>query len=205
MTTHRYHHGDLASALLREATVMIREGGLESLTLRKLAKRVDATPAALYHHFKNKNDLLCALAERGFAELSLRVELPEAAADVELEAHLVAFVRAYIAFADANPEQYDLMFGRTIWKAGKPTAALREVAFGAFRRYLERIGALAQSLGTGEGASPLRVAQVSWALLHGLCRLRIDGIYVDVGDLDAMSDEAARLILARVQSLPATK
>ena len=196
MNSPRYHHGDLAASLLESATHLIREGGIEALSLRKLAARVGVTPAALYHHFRDKNDLLCALAERGFEELEARVSVPLPAASARLEDDLRAFVRSYIAFADGSPEQYDLMFGRTIWKAGEPTEALRAVAHGAFRRYLERIGALAGALGAEPTGNPLRIAQASWALLHG--RLRIDGIYVDAGDVDAMSDEAVRMILARI-------
>lgn len=199
VSTHRYHHGDLAESALREATAMIRDEGLEGLSLRKLATRVGVTPSALYHHFRDKNDLLCALAERGFEALETTVLLPSLLDEAHLETQLRSFVRAYIAFADQNPELYDLMFGRTIWKAGTPTPALRAVAFGSFRRYLERMGELASGMPNRDAESPLRTAQASWALLHGLCRLRIDGIYVDAADLDAMSDEGARILLARVR------
>jgi hypothetical protein len=40
------------------------------------------------------------------------------------------------------------------------------------------------------------LAQVSWATLHGLCRLMIDGIYVNQADMNQVSDEAVRMMLA---------
>jgi len=42
---------------------MVGEVGIGALSLRKLAERVGVSPPALYHHFKNKQDLLLALGE----------------------------------------------------------------------------------------------------------------------------------------------
>ncbi len=195
MTRPRYHHGDLRAALLREATALIRESGLEGLSMRKLAERVGVTAPSVYHHFHDKNDLLCALAERGFVELERRTTEATAGAGGGPRAFLSAFVRAYVGFAAENPETYDLMFGRAIWKAGSPTESLREVAHGTFRRYVKRTEAMPGVAG-GRGKRSLRMAQASWATLHGLCRLLIDGIYLDRQDLDAMSQQAVELLLA---------
>ena len=61
-----YHHGDLQQRLLDEATLMIEESGIEGLSLRKLALRAGVSRTAPYHHFKDKNELLCAIAENGY-------------------------------------------------------------------------------------------------------------------------------------------
>ena len=158
----RYHHGDLHAALLREAAVLLREQGVEGLSLRRLAERAGVSRTAPYHHFEDKNALLCALAD--------------------------------------DPEQYELMFGRTLWKTGRPTDSLTRVAHGCFRRYVDKLeadGLRATTLPSG--ADPLRVAQASWATLHGLCRLLLDGIYVDRQDMEAVSDQAVALMLAAVR------
>jgi len=62
----QYHHGDLTKSLLEAAAAIIKEQGVESLSMRKLADKVGVSRTAPYHHFKDKNALLCALAERGF-------------------------------------------------------------------------------------------------------------------------------------------
>ncbi|MBC7172189.1 MAG: TetR/AcrR family transcriptional regulator [Polyangiaceae bacterium] len=197
MAQARYHHGDLRSTLLREATAMLRERGLEGLSLRRLAERAGVTAPALYHHFRDKNDLLCALAEGGFMELEDRIVAATSDETAPRGEYLRRFVRAYVGFASENPEIYDLMFGRILWKAGRPTENLRAVAHASFRRYMERTASLhGAALGTSKRS--LRLAQASWATLHGLCRLLIDGIYVDRADLDAMSEEAAALLLAGI-------
>ena len=61
-----YHHGDLRSSLLEAAKAMLSESGIEGLSLRKLADRVGVSRTAPYHHFKDKNELLCAIAQEGF-------------------------------------------------------------------------------------------------------------------------------------------
>lgn len=188
----RYHHGDLRATLLREAGVLLREHGVEGLSLRRLAERAGVSRTAPYHHFPDKNALLCALAEQGFGRLDALMD--EVTLDpADPEPGLRRFVRAYLRFASDDPEQYELMFGRTLWKAGQPGAVLKVVAYRCFRRYVERLQPL---VGGPVGADPLRVAQASWATLHGLCRLLLDGIYLHREDMEAVSDQAVDLMLA---------
>lgn len=65
----RYHHGDLHSTLLREANRLLDEDGIDGLSLRKLAERAGVSRTAPYHHFRDKNVLLCALATQAFSQL----------------------------------------------------------------------------------------------------------------------------------------
>ncbi len=185
----RYHHGDLRSALLNQATHLIREGGVEALSMRVLAQRTGVSRTALYHHFQDKNDLLCAIAEMGFQQLD---ELINAAVinEKEVEGGLRAFIRSYVHFAADNPEQYDLMFGRAIWKIGTPTETLKQIAFHSFKHYVEKTALL------NSPVNSLRTAQVSWATLHGICKFIIDGIYVNREDLNEICEQALKILLA---------
>jgi len=54
----KYHHGDLRTTLLEVAGEMLKESGIEEVSLRKLAARVGVSRTAPYHHFKDKNALL---------------------------------------------------------------------------------------------------------------------------------------------------
>lgn len=191
----RYHHGDLRAALLREADTLLRQDGVDGLSLRKLAERVGVSRMAPYHHFRDKNALLSALAARGFSELGELVEQARLEPGADIEQGLREFVHAYLAFATSHPEQYELMFGRTLWKSGQPSDELKQIAFTSFRRYAERVAALLSDTSLPEGSQPLRLAQASWATLHGLCRLLIDGIYVDRADMEAVSEEAVQVMV----------
>ena len=102
-----YHHGDLRSTLLNAANLMLKETGIEGLSLRKLADKVGVSRTAPYHHFKDKNQLLCAIAEQGF------VQWQQDAASIFNQAELSAkqkyrqFFHGYISYAADNPELYD--------------------------------------------------------------------------------------------------
>ena len=194
--TERYHHGDLHDTLLQEANALLNEQGVEGLSLRKLAERAGVSRTAPYHHFRDKNALLCALATQAFARLDGIIERQlESAGD---HPDIQDFVIEYLEFATENPEQYELMFGRTIWKSGTPTEELKRVAYRSFRRYAEGLGALVQGR-LPAATDPLRVAQASWATIHGLCRLVIDGVYVDRKDMQAVSQQAVALIMAALK------
>ena len=64
-----YHHGDLRRALLRAAVVILEREGPSALSLRAVAREAGVSPAAPYHHFKDKSELLNAVATEGFNRL----------------------------------------------------------------------------------------------------------------------------------------
>jgi AcrR family transcriptional regulator len=191
-----YHHGDLRLTLLNTATDIIREGGIESLSMRKLADRVSVSRTAPYHHFKDKNELLCAIAEQGFLLQDQAVtSIPSQQPTLAPAAMFELYVLAYIRFANEHPETYDLMFGREIWKTGTATESLKVISKNSFRIWVEWIEQLQQQglFDTNEPA--LRIAQASWAALHGLCRLFNDGIYVNHDDLEAIATTTVQMLI----------
>lgn len=191
-----YHHGDLRESLLNAATDLIAEGGVDNLSIRKLAEKVGVSRTAPYHHFKDKNALLCAIAEQGFLKQN---ELVESIASLRQEMKATElfekYVLTYIRFADEEKETYDLMYGREIWKSGEPTDALRQTSKDCFRNWLKWVEVL-QAEGIFDAKQPsLRVAQSSWAALHGLCRLFNDGIYIDRDDIDEIAKNTVHMLI----------
>jgi len=191
-----YHHGDLGESLLANATEIIREGGVEALSMRKLADRTGVSRTAPYHHFKDKNQLLCAIAEVGFQYQEKSVnQIADDFPELDPLARFEQFVLAYIRFAAQQPETYDLMFGKEIWKVGSPTEKLKAASKASFRQWTQWIEELQQQ-GVFTNAEPsLRVAQTCWATLHGLCRLINDGIYLDRGDFEEMGRAAVSVLV----------
>lgn len=191
-----YHHGDLRLTLLNTATDIIREGGVESLSMRKLADQVGVSRTAPYHHFKDKNELLCAIAEQGFLLQDQAVQqMPNEHPQLSAAALFEHYVLAYIRFANEHPETYDLMFGREIWKTGTPTESLKSISKNSFRIWVEWIEQLQQQKLFDDKEPALRIAQASWAALHGLCRLFNDGIYVNRDDLEAIARTSVQMLI----------
>ena len=196
MTKKPYHHGDLGETLLLAATEILRDSGVEGLSMRKLADKVGVSRTAPYHHFKDKNALLCAIAEAGFKQQWQSVEaIIHSHSEKAEQANFEKYVVTYIEFADQHPETYDLMFGRDIWKSGTPTESLLEISKASFRQWLSWVEELQSQGVLTDVSSALRVGQTTWATLHGLCRLLIDGIYINREDLDDMAKQTIKIML----------
>jgi len=123
----QYHHGDLRNKLLALSHKMLQEGGLKGLSLRKLAERAGVSRTALYHHFNNKNDLLAAVAEQGFESLTCQLKSAVGAKDKSIQERLEQTVQCYLRFAMDNVTQYELMFGRELWR-DHPSERLQRTA-----------------------------------------------------------------------------
>ena len=191
-----YHHGDLRQALLMAAKALIAEAGIENLSLRKLAERAGVSRTAPYHHFSDKNDLLCAIAAQGF--LRRHQEARDTFNDPRLTAEekFAEFICGYVRFAANNPEEYELMFGRNIWKQKNSTQELRDVAYPCFQHQLEMVTSW-QEMGLISGDNPLRTSQVIWGAVHGIAKLLIDGIYTDSAQIEEVSLCAVKLFIKK--------
>lgn len=193
-----YHHGDLRRHVMDEAIAMMRAEGMEALSLRKLAERVGVSPAALYHHFSDKQALLCAIGEEGITLFSdlLREGME---GHMGLEARFQRFVTLYIRFALANPEIYELLFGRITWKGeGEASEAFRAKARASFRGYAEVITSLQGQGFFSAEINPLRLSQIIWGTLHGLCRMYNDGLAFRPDDVEEIG-QYARWLLERLR------
>src|SRR4029453_6098074 len=59
------------SRILDAAREMFVDDGIEAVTMREIAKRIEYTPTAIYHHFRDKQALiqeLCLIDFRAVAE-----------------------------------------------------------------------------------------------------------------------------------------
>ncbi|RNF49202.1 TetR/AcrR family transcriptional regulator [Marinomonas hwangdonensis] len=184
----QYHHGDLTKSLLEAATAIIKEQGVEGLSMRKLADKVGVSRTAPYHHFKDKNALLCALAERGFNQQEKMLAALKKQ-DHPTEQLFKEYVCAYMDYALEHSEIYDLMYGRTLWKAGTPSDSLKKSSKQTFKAWIEWVEELQEHGVLPNNNTPLRIGQTTWASLHGLARLFLDGIYLDQTDLSEMIEQ----------------
>ncbi|MBZ5537027.1 MAG: TetR/AcrR family transcriptional regulator [Acidobacteriia bacterium] len=162
-----YHHGNLRAVLLQTAMRLIREVGPAGFTLREVARRANVSHNAPYRHFRNKDQLLAAVATEGFRELT-------AAMRTAAESQPSAWERlrrsglAYISFAVRRPEHFTVMFDTPLNPRDDPVCAKAgEEAFGtllSFIAYCQR----QRELPPGD---PLPLALVAWSLVHGIGKL----------------------------------
>ena len=101
-----YHHGDLRRALVEAAQRLLEAEGPTAMSLRAVAREAGVSPAAPYHHFKDKGELLNAVAREGWSMLSQQVLKATRANTHE---HLSSTL-AYIVFAREHPALYRIMY-----------------------------------------------------------------------------------------------
>src|ERR1700749_866010 len=104
-----YHHGALRDALLQAAERVLERDGLAGLTLRAVAREAGVSHAAPTHHFGDLTGLLSELAAIGFRQFNAAMAAAGASSTVPLQ-QAAARARAYVAYAQAHPGMYGLMF-----------------------------------------------------------------------------------------------
>ncbi len=159
-----YHHGNLRESLLDEADRILSASGIEKLTLREVAKSAGVSHAAPYHHFASLDELLAAVAQRAFVQLTAAME--HAADDPQPREQLLAICEAYVVFARAHPAQFRLMFGPLLARKGL-YPGLRQAADRSF-------GVLLDAATAFDPADGALLALTGWSLAHGLANLAID-------------------------------
>ena len=160
-----YHHGNLRESLLLAAEATLAERGVHGTTLRDVAKAAGVSHAAPYHHFASLNDLLAAVAERGF--IALGDAMQAASATLDTHERLLQIGQAYVRCARAQPARFRLMFApQLVGVASYPTLkAASDRAFG-----LLMAAACAHDRVNGP-----ELVLTGWSLSHGLSNLLIDG------------------------------
>jgi len=164
-----YHHGDLRAALIAAAEAEIDAHGVESFSLRAVAKRAGVSHAAPAHHFGDANGLLTALAAEGFVRFVETQRAHEAAAPPGQPDRLVAAGLGYIAFATGHPALFRLMFASRRPHFADP--ALQAAARAAYEHLLENIAEVRGIADPASDPAALTDATAIWGIVHGLADL----------------------------------
>lgn len=64
--------------MIKEAKLILETEGIEGLSMRRLAQKLQQTPGIVYHYFKNKDELLLAIVQEGYGRI-IRVIQEQAA------------------------------------------------------------------------------------------------------------------------------
>jgi AcrR family transcriptional regulator len=164
MPSSRKEAVELKEACVRAAHEVIAERGIEHLSLRDVARRLGVSHQAPYKHYPSRDHLLAEVIRRcfeGFARyLDARPAQPDPRQDLE------SLGKRYLAYAQAHPLEYRLMFG-TPWPepAAHPDLVRDAVhAFDVLRSVLQRL--------RGEGSDQADLdAMYIWSSMHGLASI----------------------------------
>ncbi len=157
---------ELRELILDTSTDLIREGGLEALSAREVARRIGYSPGTLYNVFEDLDDLLLTVEGRLLDQLAAALDaVPRQGVQRD---RIVEFARAYFRFTQMNPKLWNLLFehrlpaGRDIpqWYQSKLDALLRRVE-----------DALEPMMTATNRDDSHRAARVLWAGVHGITSL----------------------------------
>ena len=96
-------------AILTAARELFVAEGYRNVSMRKIAERIEYSPAAIYSYFPCKDDIFFSLAEEGFRLLAGRGMASAQGAEDPLE-RLRRGLWAFYEFSKAHPEYFELMF-----------------------------------------------------------------------------------------------
>lgn len=160
-----YHHGDLRRALLKAAVTILERDGPSALSLRAVAREAGVSPAAPYHHFKDKSELLNAVAMEGFSRL--KTALTEAFAAAGKDEVRSSLGVAYVEFSQANPALY-----RVMWDCARNGEKLPDDAHDGDSAFELVKGTLRDAAGGEISELDLELTAIaSWCAAHGLAEI----------------------------------
>ncbi len=184
-------HRDAIVAAARE---MIIAGGVEALSLRRLARRLGVTAPALYSHVENKQALIRAVAEIEVGRLANDFDSVRDADPIE---RIRSQSRAYVAYARENPELFSLILltPPDLDVASLPPGTPLEMTTRAFASASTAVDD-AIAAGAIRSDNPLLVALTLWSGAHGVATVLRLGLGLPPELEDAMTDEITDRILA---------
>jgi AcrR family transcriptional regulator len=161
----------IRNTILDAARELFVRDGIEAVTMRAIARRIEYTPTTIYHHFRDKQALLEELCLRDMGSLAHafqrigRIEDP-----VE---RLRRIGLAYVDFAVDHPSHYRFMF-LTLTPPLQGPNGLPSPDENAYGILLETVR---EGIDAGrfrpEFDDPQELAQLMWAGVHGVVSLQI--------------------------------
>ena len=164
----------LRTLIIDSARELFISRGVEAVTMREIAKRIDYSATSIYHHFEDKESLIRAICDTDFLALasSLKaiLQLPH---PIE---RMLALGSGYAAFALSHPNHYRLMF-MTEHSPIDPALSSLKQNNAEQDAYFQLKSVVKEVYDAGYFRPDLNdmdlIAQTIWAGIHGVCSLQI--------------------------------
>ncbi len=185
-------------SILDAAGELFMAEGYRNVSIRKIAERIEYSPAAIYSYFASKDDIYFALAEDGFHRLHEQVTAALGHEDpmTDVRAGWMAFYQ----FSKEHPAFFELMFiDRTVpkiseqWEGFDVMQQLLDRATASLQRAIDA-GALPQTL------NPVVAMHVLWGALTGPSVIGLSQRLAPGEDPDAMARDVFETMIAGFQA-----
>jgi AcrR family transcriptional regulator len=185
---------DVKEACIAAAREVIAERGVESLSLRDVARRLGVSHQAPYKHYPSRDHLLAEVMRRCFEDFARQLDARPRSADPEQD--LGALGEAYLRYAAAHPLEYRLMFG-TPWPApAEHPDLVRDAAhaFDVLRGVLRRI----RGAGRAQATRVDLDAMFIWSCMHGVASITQADVMQQLDLAPKVDAQAATHVMAMI-------
>jgi len=188
----------VTASILDAARDLFIAEGYQSVSIRKIAERIEYSPAAIYSYFASKDDIFLALAAEGFHRLDEKVQAAMKTDD-PLE-NVRACWWAFYEFSQDQPAYFELMFvDRSVpritqqWEGFEFLQQLLNNAVAAIQKAIDA-GAFPKTL------SPNAAMHMLWASLIGPGVVAIRHRLSSGEDYDALARDVLNATIAGLQA-----
>lgn len=185
-------------SILTAARDLFVAEGYQSVSIRKIAERIEYSPAAIYSYFAGKDDIFLALAAEGFHRLGVKVTAAMNHDD-PLE-NVRACWWAFFEFSQEQPAYFELMFvDRSVpritqqWEGFEVLQQMLTSAVASVQRAIDA-GAFPRTLSANAAMHML------WASLLGPAVVGIRHRLASGEDYDALARDVLNATIAGLQS-----
>lgn len=184
----------LKEACVQAAREVIAEHGVESLSMRDVARKLAISHQAPYRHFESRDHLLAEIMRRCFADFAQHLD--ERPRTGQPEQDLEAMGHAYLAYARDKPLEYRLMFG-TPWPEPAQHPALVQHAVHAFDLLRDSLRAMHGNV-PEQHAQADRQAMFIWSTLHGMASITQANVMNHLNLAPGVEQELPADMMARI-------
>src|SRR5438105_4268623 len=187
-------------AILDAARELFVSEGFQNVSIRKIAERIEYSPAAIYGYFAGKDDIFFALAEEGFRLLCDGGRMPDEWQTLKpYEQVRRRFERLY-EFSHEHPAYFALMFlERSVPRISKEYerfAFMREMR----RQILSELQACIDEGDLPKGREPAVAMRMLTVGLLGIAHLRMSDRLAPGEDADSLAADVLNVAFAGLKS-----
>jgi len=185
-------------AILDAARALFITEGYSQVSIRKIAERIEYSPAAIYSYFAGKDDIFLALAEEGFRLMAeMGAVVPEVGSPLEtLRGRLMAVYH----FSVAHPEHFALMlFDRSVPRIIKYREQL-SLLIEMRQRMADTVRQCIQAGDLPEGLDALSVVRLLFTAMNGAAAARLFNRLTPGEDGEALARDLIDLVLAGLRT-----
>jgi AcrR family transcriptional regulator len=190
---------EMRGRILDAARELFVSEGYRNVSIRKIAERLEYSPAALYGYFPSKDDLFFALAEEGFRKLFEFTNGQRVFDGDPLEGVREGFLR-YYQFSRTHREYFELMFvDRTVPRIGRDWER-----FAFVPQMIAEVSALIQrAIDAGAfppSTDPDVAFHILWAAVHGPATAALCERLAPDEDPDALARDTIEAAIAGLRA-----